>query len=75
MTKKQKIRPGVLVKVWNEELLFLGTGLVIRTIDQETEWDLVQGGDWWILMQDGEMYVFMDDDLEPLTEEIAKRAP
>ena len=72
MTRSKKIKPGMLVKAYDEELRYMGVGLVVRPIDDGTEWDLRQGGDWWVMFSDGDVcdtYVFMGDDLEPVTEE------
>jgi hypothetical protein len=69
MTRSKKIKPGMLVKAYDEELRYVGVGFVVRLIDDATEWDLRQGGDWWVLLGDGETYVFMGDDLDPITEE------
>jgi len=69
MTRSKKIKPGMLVKAYDEELRYIGVGFVVRLIDDATEWDLRQGGDWWVLLGDGETYVFMGDDLDPITEE------
>jgi hypothetical protein len=59
----------MLVKAYDEELRYMGVGFVVRPVDDETEWDLRQGGDWWVLLGDGETYVFMGDDLDPIAEE------
>jgi hypothetical protein len=69
MTRSKKIKSGMLVKAYDEELRYMGVGFVVRPIDDETEWDLRQGGDWWVLLGDGETYVFMGDDLDPIAEE------
>lgn len=69
MTKNKKIKSGMLVKAYDEELRYMGVGFVVRPIDDITEWDLRQGGDWWVLFGNGETYVFMGDDLDPITEE------
>ena len=69
MTRSKKIKSGMLVKAYDEELRYMGVGFVVRPIDDETEWDLRQGGDWWVLFGNGETYVFMGDDLDPITEE------
>jgi len=69
MTKNKKIKSGMLVKAYDEELRYMGVGFVVRKIDDATEWDLRQGGDWWVLFGDGETYVFMGDDLDPIAEE------
>jgi hypothetical protein len=69
MTRSKKIKSGMLVKAYDEELRYMGVGFVVRPIDDETEWDLRQGGDWWVLFGNGETYVFMGDDLDPVTEE------
>ena len=68
MSKKKKIKPGMLVKAYDEDLRFMGVGLVIKQIDPKTEWDMYQGGDWWVMFSDGQVYVFMGDDLDKLTE-------
>ena len=69
MTRSKKIKSGMLVKAYDEELRYMGVGFVVRPVDDETEWDLRQGGDWWVLLGDGETYVFMGDDLDPIAEE------
>ena len=56
----------MLVKAYDEELRFMGVGLVIKQIDPKTEWDMYQGGDWWVMFSDGQIYVFMGDDLDLL---------
>ena len=67
MSKNQKIKPGILVKAYDEQLRYLGVGLVVRPVDVAEEWDCYQGGDWWVLFSDGQIYVFMGDDLDILT--------
>jgi hypothetical protein len=66
MKKRSNIfKPGDLVEVWSEELKYMGAGVYISEIDQETEWDLAQGGDCWVFMGN-DSYVFWSDELEKI---------
>ena len=61
--KKHDFKPGDLVEMWDEQLRYMGVGIYLREVDQETEWNLTQGGDCWVFMGD-DTYVFWSDEIE-----------
>ena len=63
--KSSNFKPGDLVEVWSEELKYIGVGVYMSELDQETEWDLTQGGDCWVFMGD-DSYVFWTDEIEKI---------